>query len=551
MSIKKKQKYMRLLIIGVGLWLYVVMGSFNAKAADNINLSIYDGSIDVEAGSTNGTIKITQDGVVKKDNVNPSTEIIIAGGTAISENTITVNGIKANITISNLNIEVDDVSQESAIWVKNGGELKLIFNEENNLVSSIVCSGIEVDEDSKILLEGPGKLIATGGDRAAGIGGSLDSGSITINGGTIVANGGVNAAGIGGGYYGSGGEATINGGDVTATGGYYGAGIGGGPIGKSGNVTINGGIVKAIAGAGAAGIGGGAGGKCETIIINGGAITATGEGAVGIGCGSGAYGGNITINGGTVFATEKDGGNGIGSGINGENVYIKITGGSIQAKISKQTPKDGTGEKALCATILDLGTVNANKKVGIAGLDSYGVNDLITNEEGQLYLWLTETYNNVSITVDEIKYIADIVISINSSDVKVNTATLVEAPVITSNAAISVIYGTKSTFAVIATGFPKPHFELTDEPDGVSIDFNSGIITIDDTVAVGTYIFKVKVANDFSVNVLQTFTLTVSKEGTTEESSPQTGDKAMIWLYIIGFSGSIGIILLRKVQNEV
>lgn len=202
-----------------------------------------------------------------------------------------------------------------------------------------------------------GTVNATGGDRAAGIGGPNDSsvgpegragGTVTITGGSVVAVGGRGGAGIGAGNGGSdGGVVTISGGTVEATGGvtgssggpYGGAGIGGGdarglPLteGTGAVVQITGGTVTATGGSGAAGIGGGeGGGNGGDVTITGGTVSANGgvNGGAGIGGGrnlpndpthDGGGGGSVTILGGTVTATGgapgnlSDGGAGIGGG---------------------------------------------------------------------------------------------------------------------------------------------------------------------------------------------------------------------------------------------
>ncbi len=139
--------------------------------------------------------------------------------------------------------------------------------------------GIEVEVSRALIIHGPtngvGKLSATGGGLASGIGGQAgySCGSVTINGGTVTAAGNKNNAGIGGGD--KGGVITINGGTVTAKGCDFGAGIGGGRFGDGGIVTINGGTVTATGGGnGAAGIGGGAGGAGCTLTVSGGVTEA-------------------------------------------------------------------------------------------------------------------------------------------------------------------------------------------------------------------------------------------------------------------------------------
>ncbi len=188
------------------------------------------------------------------------------------------------------------------------GTVTLNLGENTTLTAT---KGITVNNGNALVIEGPGKLIATGGvggpdDRRglSGIGGSYGSGTgaITINGGDITATGGSGntnynynddsgGAGIGGSASKNfaseawGGTITITGGTVTATGGsgdgYGGAGIGGGNGGGC-DVTITGGTVTATGGANAADIGGGNASPHQTdsitINIQGGTVNATGAG---------------------------------------------------------------------------------------------------------------------------------------------------------------------------------------------------------------------------------------------------------------------------------
>ena len=145
--------------------------------------------------------------------------------------------------------------------------------------------GIYIPEGSTLTIRGNGSLDASSGSGmsqyfgeqslAAGIGGGyygdagvfLTCGNIVIEGGTITATGGVKAAGIGGGDRGC-GNITITGGDITATGGMYGAGIGGGLGRNCGDINITGGTINATGGAKAAGIGGGSKSTCANITIS-------------------------------------------------------------------------------------------------------------------------------------------------------------------------------------------------------------------------------------------------------------------------------------------
>ena len=158
-------------------------------------------------------------------------------------------------------------------------------------------------EESGDAVQDVGSLTATGGsDGGAGIGGGAngyynakDTSSIVINGGKITATGGKGAAGIGAGTFASGGKVnqkdpddrsqtiTINGGNIDAT------GIGGGQAhyGGNGAVTITGGHIKSEGKYGA-GIGGGWGGVYGgrgDVLITGGVIEAEGLRGAGIGGG--------------------------------------------------------------------------------------------------------------------------------------------------------------------------------------------------------------------------------------------------------------------------
>ena len=137
--------------------------------------------------------------------------------------------------------------------------------------------------------------------RAAGIGDGASAssrGTIRISGGTITATGGDRAAGIGGSHFNNGGVIEISGGTVNATGNSLGAGIGGGYKGSGGTITISGGTVNATGSTGpwngiGAAIGGGSEGSGGTITISGGTITTNGP--IGIGDGREGNGGVTTL----------------------------------------------------------------------------------------------------------------------------------------------------------------------------------------------------------------------------------------------------------------
>ena len=153
--------------------------------------------------------------------------------------------------------------------------------------------GGDSDNGSNITITG-GDITATGGDCGAGIGGGFSAGgkNITIAGGKVTAIGGTNGAGIGGGFFGDGNDITIAGGKVTATGGDYGAGIGGGDHGEGKNITITDGEVTAAGGTNGAGIGGGLRKNGEKITVSGDATLKVQGGPADEGDGAGAGIGN-------------------------------------------------------------------------------------------------------------------------------------------------------------------------------------------------------------------------------------------------------------------
>jgi hypothetical protein len=182
-----------------------------------------------------------------------------------------------------------------------------------------------------------GRIYATGGGCAAGIGGGgmCDNyGNITIYDGTIEATG---EAAIGGGQECLNGNLTIWGGAITARGQSESAGIGSsqysGDYG-AGTITVNGGYIRAYGDQYGAGIGGGDGKRGGTLNVNGGRVDAYGgTDAAGIGGGEGGNGGIVTINGGYVYAEGGwEYGAGIGGGQDGAGANVTISGGVVIAK---------------------------------------------------------------------------------------------------------------------------------------------------------------------------------------------------------------------------
>ena len=194
-------------------------------------------------------------------------------------NTITINAAEnatANVTISDVNINTSGKSgkSEAAVSTNGKGNVNIELDGTNTLKSGRNHAGLEKNSDGN-----QGKLTITDENEN----------------GKLIATGGSDAAGIGGGYCGDGNDITIAGGKVTATGGNYGAGIGGGGHGNGKNITITDGEVTAIGGLNGAGIGGGLRNNGEKITVSGdatlkvqGGPTDAWDGA-GAGIGNGGY----------------------------------------------------------------------------------------------------------------------------------------------------------------------------------------------------------------------------------------------------------------------
>ena len=206
------------------------------------NWYLEDGSVTVNADNSGQTV--TQGSTSTPDEAPVITQ---RGSSAETSNTITINASEnatANVTISNVNID----TSSAAIATSGKGNVNIELDGTNTLKSGVDHAGLEKNSDGnqgKLTITDEnenGKLIATGGDGAAGIGGGLygDGNDITITGGEITATGGDCGAGIGGGNHGEGKNITITDGEATAIGGLNGAGIGGGLQKNGEKITVSG-----------------------------------------------------------------------------------------------------------------------------------------------------------------------------------------------------------------------------------------------------------------------------------------------------------------------
>ena len=185
----------------------------------------------------------------------------------------------ATVTLNNVNISsISDNNSHQWSGLTCLGNATIILKGENTINGGYQSSGIYVPNGSTLIIRGDGSLVTQGKENAAGIGGDSghQCGNIRIEGGRIKATGGNNAPGIGSGssLSGLGGDCNsivITGGDIKAYGGQNAAGIGSGyqkPLDFSNphnwpcyssceDITITGGKIFAIGGVNGAGIGSG------------------------------------------------------------------------------------------------------------------------------------------------------------------------------------------------------------------------------------------------------------------------------------------------------
>lgn len=302
----------------------------------NVNISIKDINID-QTTETDGTAGI---------NVGSGNKVTLNIVQGTTDNTIKAGGKSAGIQVGTNTDLVINASSPNAVLNVTGG------NHSSQGGAGIGTAYGQNCGTSSITVNG-GKLNINGGNGSAAIGAAYSGsiGDLTVNGGKINATAGRHGAGIGGGWTSSSkvGNITITGGDITASGIEHGTGIGAGCQGSVGNITITGNtsggtVVVAKGGDDGAAIGGSASGRVGDINIGDGTagddflkVKANGgKNGSGIGTGSklfsgAAAGGMINIKGGVIEATGSTDAAGIGSGKNGTNTGINITGGTITA----------------------------------------------------------------------------------------------------------------------------------------------------------------------------------------------------------------------------
>ena len=390
--------------------------TYSASSPTSFIFDVSEGNIKISTGTTSGTLKVAYGPAptITADFANTQ-EITITGTT--TSNSVTVeSGVTTNIILDN--VKIDKSTPGGCAFDMTGATVNLTLANGNTLTGGGINAGLLVPSGAVLTIGGTGTLTATGGaDGGAGIGGAENGGpggtggaggSIKIRGGTITSTGGTGGAGIGGGRGynnpgGAGGSIEISGGTIVAIGDRGGAGIGGGdgPGGDGGSIKISGGTVTATGGGDSgAGIGGSSVGDGGSIEIGGGTITATGgaagiygDGGAGIGGGRGR-GGNIAISGGSVSARGGIGGSGHSGG---KSINGTLTNGLMPPEnvcLTTVTIEDAVSPVA--STLVSSLTTNTSY--------IYGANDMKTDTDGKLYLYLPENTRTTAAKTTALRY---------------------------------------------------------------------------------------------------------------------------------------------------
>lgn len=259
---KIKGKVLAVAMTAVMASLFVPMVGNAADLPESVDWS--GGQIDDASFSTNSTDITTGFGCMKNGSCTGHT---IKPGNSITGGTqgVIVKSGHHYIKLEDANIQ----TSASILEVQSGASVTLVLKGESELESSNagICvkqgATLNIMEDSDggtLKVRSTGEAAAIGGQS---IGNAATAGTINIESGTIIAQGGNRSAGIGGSGKGSVESIRINGGTVVAKGGDGEAGdpsmpnsskptgapgIGHGNIGAGGNIVINNGNVTAIGG---------------------------------------------------------------------------------------------------------------------------------------------------------------------------------------------------------------------------------------------------------------------------------------------------------------
>ena len=392
---KNVKKQLALRVLSTAALVAMVSSIATAAFADTYDLN--KGSVDILAEG--GKQYITQwedkdkdtcvkDGKGKEIRDREDSDITLTtkdettGKTETAHNTVTIDakeGNTANVTLKNVDIEVDTVKAKSgAIEIKGDGNTNLELNGDNTVLVKNNWSE-EHAAIEKADKYGTGTLTITDDKNDDGTAKDKDENGNAVGGdtGKLLAGGYHDAAAIGGG--GTDDTActsniTITGGEITANGGTYGAGIGGGYFGDASNIRIEGNADVTAFGDSGAAIGSSyhARGNSDITITDHATVTAASLDACAIGGGQDADGkvtvtisGHASVNAQTrnppaaigsdrssatvniedhadVTAVGSGVAIGTGYGHEGTSTVINITGGTVNA-VTRDDSKPAIG----------------------------------------------------------------------------------------------------------------------------------------------------------------------------------------------------------------
>lgn len=377
---------------------------------------------------------------------------------------------------------------------------KAAYSGEDNLISLDGAGTFEVAEDSAIATTNTTErdIFAIAADEC----------DIVVSGGTVEANGEYTCA-----IYSITGNVTVSGGTVQADG----EGINNAIYNKSGDVTIHGGTLSA-SGVSSAAV------YCleGDIIMNDGALSVVGRYSW---CLLG-FAGNVTVNGGTLLADGEDACC-IQTTISGS---VLVTSGLLQASGTHSFGIISGGTAAITggtvrATDVDsyaLGTFDA--AAYLAGTCEGAVYaDFAIVEVDSLLVPQTRNGTGTGLTLKagagkaawDCTGAAPVIVFTYSTYTnqipwgEYGMPAQKIPPTFTSESSTAVTVDIGGSFQVTADGDATVTFTLTGAPAGVSIDA-SGLLTIADTLAEGSYSFTITAENGESPDATQSFTLVVN-----------------------------------------
>ena len=284
-----------------------------------------------------------------------------------TDHIVVKEGVTANVTISNVSINVSTTLEIAAILLEKNARLTLTLNGANTLKSGKSMAGIQLMENSYLIVTAEDEthsLDVTGGNNTAdygsagaGIGGKQsDSYKATVE----IMNGKINSTGGTGGDLGKAGHGVgigdnlvvlVKGGNITATGGNE-PWRGTAGVGIKGKVTVQGGTFTNCSFSG------------ESFVMYKGTITNTD--------GSNITAKNVTVNGGEITITMPD--KNVNNAIGNNDCTVTINGGTVNvtAKYKDETG-DPSGAGIAGTIVINGGHVIAKSKgCNGAGIGGYG-----------------------------------------------------------------------------------------------------------------------------------------------------------------------------------